>query len=124
MPSQTMKQIPPSDEPTKVAEYNIIKRIGWQDIADLYLAEHSETKQRVMIKLVSLELQQDMSVEQRFWQEAEALKNLDNPNIMQLYSCGQCSICNRLYLAMEHIDGGSLKMILAAGVILPEKKKH
>ncbi len=55
---------------------------------------------------------------QRFIQEAQTLQRLDHPNIVKTYGWGSVPNCpNRLFLAMHHVDGTPLSVILKDGLM-------
>lgn len=111
----------PSQETlTRVSNYKILQLIGRGAMGVIYLAESLDTKQTVALKLLSSDSQQKNNIAvQRFLQEAKVQRLLNHPNIVRIYDVGFCTTTNRLYLAMEYVDGGSLEKILERGPLSP-----
>ena len=65
----------------------------------------------IAVKLLSPNVSHDPKVKARFEREMIVLEKLDHPNIVRYYGGGK--IDGQLYYAMELIDGGSLKQLLA-----------
>lgn len=108
-----------SEELTRVSNYKIVQLIGRGAMGVIYLAETIDSKQMVALKLLSQDLQQNNMAVQRFLQEAKVQRMLNHPNIVRIYDVGFCTTTNRLYLAMEYVDGGSLEKILERGALSP-----
>ena len=62
----------------------------------------------VAIKLLSREFTDNENFQKRFAREARFLAKLDHPNIVKLYDGGQAPE-GTCYLAMEYIEGGTLR---------------
>lgn len=107
----------------KVGDYNLIKRIGKGAMGEIVLGEHSETKNKVAIKLLSEEHQKSEQARERFLQEAKVhsrLSRLVHANIVRIYDVGYCTTAGMLYLVMEYVDGESLeKILISKGSIAP-----
>jgi serine/threonine protein kinase len=65
----------------------------------------------IAVKVLSPSVSHDAKVKARFEREMIVLEKLDHPNIVRYHGGGK--IDGQLYYAMELIDGGSLKQLLA-----------
>jgi len=80
--------------------------MGW-----LYLAEHTETRKKVALKVLSKNNGDDAGMKARFVLEARAGKRLGHPNIVQTFDLGETD--DRLsYLAMDFVEGVNLMELI------------
>lgn len=91
--------------------FRILERVGQGGMSEVYKAEHIMLQKMVAIKV--LHKQQELESIERFQQEAKAISALDHQNIVKVYAFG-ASEQDRLYLAMDFLEGKSLSDILEA----------
>lgn len=88
--------------------YYIIQALGAGGMGRVYLAEQLSTKRKVAVKIMqSLPRNQIDEALSFFRQEAAALAKLNHPSIAQIYDSSFTG--NDLYIAMEYIEGESLR---------------
>ena len=92
--------------------YRILRRLGRGGMADVYLAEDEELGRRVAIKVLNDRHAADEQFVERFRREATNAAGLSHPNIVSIYDRGEAE--GTYYIAMEHIDGRSLKELIVA----------
>ena len=97
----------------EIDRYRIIKHIARGGMADVYLAEDVSLQRKVALKVMLDTLSMDAQFVQRFQREAQTVAKLEHTNIVQVYSTGlmpqQFAATQQPYLAMQYIDGGSLR---------------
>src|SRR5947207_1854419 len=94
--------------------YRIVRKLGTGGMADVYLAEDQELGRRVAIKILNDRHAADDSFIERFRREAKNAAGLSHPNIVSIYDRGTAE--GTYYIAMEFLDGRSLKeMIVGRG---------
>jgi len=97
----------------QIDQYRIVRHIARGGMADVYLAEDVDLKRKVALKIMLDTLAVDDQFVQRFRREAQIVARLDHPNIVQIYTVGmmpaQPRAAPRPYLAMQYIEGGSLR---------------
>jgi len=94
--------------------YRILRKLGSGGMANVYLAEDEDLGRRVAIKILNERYASDESFTERFRREAKSAAALSHPNIVSVYDRGDAE--GRPYIAMEVIEGRSLKeLIIAAG---------
>jgi beta-lactam-binding protein with PASTA domain len=98
--------------------YRLERRIGTGGMADVYLAQDESLHRRVAIKILADRYTQDAGFVERFRREATAAAGLSHPNIVSIYDRGQCD--GTYYIAMEYIEGPTLKQEITARAPLPE----
>lgn len=87
----------------------------------VYRGTHVMLGKPVAIKLIKPELVSSSDVVQRFLREARAAAHLTHPNIVTVHDLGQTAD-GTLYIAMELVDGNSLKeLIVAEGAWEPKR---
>jgi serine/threonine protein kinase/Tfp pilus assembly protein PilF len=94
-----------------INHYRIVEKIGAGGMGEVYLAEDTKLDRKVALKFLSPHLCQDEACRQRFEREAQAAAKLDHPNIVTVYEVGEYQ--GRPYFSMQHVEGQSLKEVLA-----------
>lgn len=84
--------------------YSILKRIGRGGQGSVFLAERTSDHLRVAIKMMNLGAFSSKHARSRFQREANALKVLKHPGIVQILDLGETSDGNS-YLVTEFIEG-------------------
>ncbi|MGI9657797.1 MAG: protein kinase domain-containing protein, partial [Gaiellaceae bacterium] len=100
--------------------YRIRRRIGSGGMADVYLAEDEDLGRRVAIKILNSRYSSDESFVERFQREAESAASLSHPNIVSIYDRGEAE--GTYYIAMEVVEGRSLKEVILTQGRLPAKQ--
>ena len=93
----------------QIGDFRIEKRLGAGGMGVVYLARQISLNRLVALKVLGTALS-DHSEIARFQREAHAIARLNHPGIAGIYFVGQDSqVC---YIAMEYIDGASLRDVL------------
>src|SRR5919108_6664561 len=92
--------------------YRIVRKLGTGGMADVYLAEDQELGRRVAIKILDDRHAADDQFVERFRREAKNAAGLSHPNIGSIYDRGEAE--GTYYIAMEYLDGRSLKELIVA----------
>jgi eukaryotic-like serine/threonine-protein kinase len=90
--------------------YQILRKLGAGGMANVYLAEDQELGRRVAIKILNDRHANDEQFVERFRREAKNAAALSHPNIVSIYDRGEAE--GTYYIAMEYLDGRSLKELL------------
>lgn len=105
-----------------VAErYQILGLLGRGGMGAVYLAEHTELKKRVALKILHRFMSTNEEVVARFEREAVAAGRLAHPSIVAATDFGRIED-GSFYLALEYIDGKSLAEVMAESGPLEEKR--
>jgi len=94
------------------ARYRIVRKLGAGGMANVYLAEDQTLGRRVAIKILNDRHATDEQFIERFRREAKHAAGLSHPNIVSIYDRGEAE--GTYYIAMEHLDGRSLKELIVA----------
>jgi serine/threonine-protein kinase len=112
--------IPPG---TRLGRYEIRSKLGAGGMGDVYLAQDTQLRRPVALKILPSEFSQDRERLHRFRQEALAVAALNHPNIAHIYDIGEDE--GHHFIAMEYIDGETLsEKIHRQRVPLPQLLKY
>src|SRR6266545_1889878 len=92
--------------------YRILRKLGTGGMANVYLAEDEVLGRRVAIKILNDRHAGDEQFVERFRREAKNAASLSHPNIVSIYDRGEAE--GTYYIAMEYLDGRSLKELIVA----------
>jgi len=94
--------------------YEIAERLGRGAFGEVHAALDPETDRRVALKILQTgSVERDPKAVARMRQEAEILRALDHPNLVQVYDLG--SVDGREYLVMELLEGRALDELIEQG---------
>ncbi len=99
-----------------IGPYQIKEEIGRGGMGMIYRAKSIETGYDIALKVIRRELSEE-DLLKRFKREGEILKKLNHPNIVRLIESGEHG--ENLYIAMEYMDGESLKDLMKQKFPLP-----
>ena len=93
--------------PERVGPYLIDRKIGAGGMGNVYHGTHESTQQEAAIKVLPAAMAREEGFVQRFSREIDALRQLSNKHIVQLFQDGMTSD-GTPYYAMEFDDGNTL----------------
>src|SRR5262249_43924003 len=94
--------------------------IGSGGMARVFLAEDMDLHREVAIEVLEDRYNEDAQFVERFAREARAAAGLNHPNIVAIYDRGQAD--GSYYIAMEYLDGETLKDVILREGPLPERR--
>jgi eukaryotic-like serine/threonine-protein kinase len=104
---------------TRIGPYEILAPIGAGGMGEVYRAKDPRLGREVAIKVLPAAFSQDADRLKRFEQEARSASALNHPNIVTIHEIGKSN--GSSYIAMELVDGPSLRELLASGPIASKK---
>jgi Tol biopolymer transport system component/predicted Ser/Thr protein kinase len=103
-----------------LAQYRITASIGAGGMGEVYRATDARLGRDVAIKVLPAATAADPERRQRFEQEARAASALNHPNILTVYDIGEAD--GTTYIAMELVEGKTLRELVASGEAVPTKR--
>ncbi|MES2365180.1 MAG: serine/threonine-protein kinase [Pseudomonadota bacterium] len=106
----------------KLGRYEILSELGQGAMGVVYKAIDPLIGRTVAIKTINLDLARsdEVNFEERFYLEAKSAGSLNHPNIVTIHDIGKAD--NIVYMAMEFLEGPSLKEVLDAHTAMPVEK--
>ncbi len=101
----------------KVGRYDIIKKIGQGGMGAVFLANDTQLKRQVALKVLPREKAENPILVKRFKAEAQAAAQLKHENIVAVHDAGEAD--GLLYIALEFIDGTDAHTLIAKRGPLP-----
>jgi serine/threonine protein kinase len=96
-----------------VGQYQIVAELGRGGMAVVYKAWQPSLERFVALKVLPAYFQHEPEFLARFHREAKAAARLSHPNIIVIHDIGEAGGVH--YIAMEYVDGGSLRERLTGG---------
>jgi serine/threonine-protein kinase len=103
----------PAEDSIIAGKYRIISELGKGGMGVVYKAEDAKLERCVALKFLPPELTEDPEARERFVREAKAAAALSHNHICTVYEIGEEE--NRLFIAMEYIEGESLRQKIVKG---------
>lgn len=98
---------------TLLGHYTIVSKLGSGGMGYVYLAEDSQLRRKVAVKVIAPELARDGRELRRLQHEAQAASALNHPNILTVYEFGHAE--GMQFIASEFVEGTTVRNKLLTG---------
>jgi Tol biopolymer transport system component/predicted Ser/Thr protein kinase len=105
---------------SRLGAYEIVGPLGAGGMGEVYRARDARLSREVAIKVLPAAMASDPDRRARFEQEARSASGLNHPNILTIYDIGEAD--GTIYIAMELVEGRTLRELLVSGEPLPTRK--
>jgi len=116
-PGKAQAPMAPAELAQHFPQLEILEYLGRGGMGVVYKARQKSLNRLVALKLLAPERVQDARFAERFAREAQALAQLNHPNIVTIYDFGQAG--GFYFLLMEFVDGVNLRQLLATRKLEP-----
>jgi serine/threonine-protein kinase len=90
--------------------YRVLHRVGSGGMAEVYCAQDLQLGRKVALKVLYRRFAEDSEFVERFRREASSAAGLQHQHVVSVYDRGEYD--GTYYIAMEYLDGRSLKTII------------
>jgi beta-lactam-binding protein with PASTA domain len=97
--------------------YKLIRKLGAGGMAEVWAADDDHLGRQVALKILHERFAQDREFVERFRREASSAAGLQHPNVVSVFDRGEFE--DTYYIAMELLEGDSLKQLIAKGLDTP-----
>lgn len=98
-----------------ILHYRIERKLGEGGMGEVFLAVDTTLDRPVALKFLPRHFSSNPEARTRFQREAKALAALNHPNIVSVHEVGEFD--GQPFIAMEYVEGQSLKTLIASGNI-------
>lgn len=113
----TSQMLPEAGLPTSIAGYQVDRRLGQGATGEVFAVKDANERALALKRLLP-HAAMTLRAQQRLWREADVLRELNHPNIVDVVEIGEDEASKVPFLVMELIDGTTLSAWIA------EAKEH
>ncbi len=104
----------------QLGRYTILKKLGQGGMGIVFLANDTQLRRQVALKVLAKEKAENPTLVKRFKAEAQAAAALKHDNIVAIHDAGEAD--GLLYIALEFVDGTDAHTVVAKRGPMPAKR--
>ena len=104
---------------SRLEDYEVVRLLGGGGMGEIWLARDLTLSRSVALKVLRADLSEDSERVTRFRREACAASALNHPNVCTIHGVGETAEGEQ-FIAMEHIDGQTLRARMASPIAISE----
>lgn len=104
----------------QLGRYTIVKKLGQGGMGTVFLANDTQLRRQVALKVLAKEKAENPTLVKRFKAEAQAAAALKHDNIVAIHDAGEAD--GLLYIALEFVDGTDAHTVVAKRGPMPAKR--
>jgi serine/threonine protein kinase len=97
--------------------YVLLERLGEGGMGQVFKARNWKLNRLAALKLIRKERLNNLEIIRRFQREVRASAQLNHPNVVHAYDCGECG--DRHFYVMEYVEGTDLAQLVCRNGPLP-----
>jgi serine/threonine protein kinase len=101
--------------------YELVKKLAEGGMGSVYQARHTLSRKLVALKIIHEAAGQDETTRQRFLREVAAPAQIGHRGIVEVYDAGFDAGTGALFVAMELLEGETLRQLLERGPVPKER---
>ncbi len=105
--------------PERFGRYRIVKELGRGAMGAVYLAEDTELRRQVAVKIPKFAQQEQSELLERFYREARSAATLNHTNICQVHDIGEHE--GTRYITMAYVSGPPLSKLVGTPKLRSER---
>jgi len=114
------REVPPELDYLILGKYRLVRVLGRGGMGEIFLAEHTELRKLVAIKIISEELCVRPQFVSLFKREARSAAKLQHPNIAQVFDYGEEK--GKCFYVMDYVQGTPLSDIIASSAPISPRR--
>jgi eukaryotic-like serine/threonine-protein kinase len=103
----------------QIGQYQIVSLLGKGGMGEVYLAEDTKLGRNVALKFISAEFVGDSWARRRLFKEAQAVAQLDHPNICNVYGIEEHG--EHVFIVMQYVEGETLGDLIKRKALQPDQ---
>lgn len=107
-------------EQGRLGDYKLLQKLGEGGMGAVYQALHISSGEIRAVKVLSVQLSKDQEFVKRFLREAKASIAIDHPHVVRSFEARKSKTL--YYMAMEYVEGRSLRDYIKEKGLIPEKE--
>lgn len=103
-----------------IRHFTVLSRLGAGGMGEVWLADDSQLRRRVAIKIMRSDALGSSGAQRRFFREARAAAALNHPNVCPIYEIDELD--GETFIVLQYVEGKTLAAMLRQRGPLPPQR--